>query len=199
MLNNGDKLVVTKKVSSFLDVGSIVEVIDVTDDGIISFKFGDNFAHMGVMNIAEYESHFEKVKEEEEIPVITEEYIEEIMENSTFDVEVMFHKCTVVACMLPNGFIVTASSACVNPDDFDAKLGEDICMKKIKDKIWELEAYRLQQFLWEEKVLGDAEEMVAPCCCGDCDECDDECYECLETDLDCDDCEEYDCPFNPNC
>lgn len=198
MLTNGDKLIVTKKISSFLDVGSIVEVIDVTDDGIISFKFGDNFAHMGVMNTAEYESHFEKMEEEEEDLAITEEYIDEIMKNSTFDVKTMFHKCTIVACELPNGFIVTASSSCVNPDDFDAQLGEEICMKKIKDKIWELEAYRLQQFLWEEKTLEEAEEELCPCCCGDCEECDDEYDECLYTDVDCDDCEDYECPFNPN-
>lgn len=202
MLNNGDKLVVTKKVSSFLDVGSIVEVIDVTDDGIISFKFGDNFEHMGVMNIAEYESHFEKVKEEEEIPVITEEYVEEIMENSDFEAHTTFDKCTVVTCRLPNGFVISDYAACVNPENYDENMGIEICRERIKNKIWELEAYRLQQFLWEEKVLGDAEEMVAPCCCGDCDECDecdDEYDECLDTDLDCDDCEEYDCPFNPNC
>lgn len=204
MLNNGDKLVVTKKVSSFLDVGSIVEVIDVTEDGVISFKFGDGFMHMGVMNIAEYESHFEKVKEEkEEIPTITEEYIEEIMENSEFEVHTAFGKCTVVTCRLPNGFVISDYAACVNPESYDEDMGIEICTERIKNKIWELEAYRLQQWLWEEKVLGDAEEMVSLCCCGDCEECECECEdeydECLDTDLDCDDCENHECPFNPNC
>ena len=155
MLINGDKLIVTKKVSSFLDVGSIVEVIDVTDEGIISFKFGDNFAHMGVMNTAEYESHFEKMEEEKEAEIlnITEEYIAEIMENSDFEIRTVFDKCTVVSCRLPNGFVITESSACVNTDDYDEDIGAEICFDKIANKIWELEAYRLQQFLWEEKTL----------------------------------------------
>lgn len=195
MLTNGDKLIVTKKVSSFLDVGSIVKVIDVTDDGIISFAFGDGFMHMGVMNNAECKSHFEKVEEKDkvEIPVITEEYIADIMENSEFDVHTVFDKCTVVSCRLPNGFVITEYSACVNPDDYDEDMGVEICIDKIASKVWELEAYRLQQWLWEESM---------DCCCEDCDEChceDEEEYdECLDTDLDCDDCEDFDCPYNTN-
>ena len=202
MLNNGDKLVVTKKVSSFLDVGSIVEVIDVTNDDIISFKFGDGFMHMGVMNMAECKSHFEKVEEKTEIPAITEEYIDEIMENSEFDVRTVFDKCTVVTCRLPNGFVISDYAACVNPENYSKDMGIEICYERIKNKIWELEAYRFQQFLWEETTLEEAEEFCCPCCCGDCEECeydDDEYDECLDTDLDCDDCEDYNCPYNPNC
>ena len=66
MLINGDKLVVIKKVAPFLNEGDIVKVVDVTEDGIISFAFGEGFVHMGVMNTVECENHFEKVKEEEE-------------------------------------------------------------------------------------------------------------------------------------
>lgn len=197
MLVNGDKLLVTKTVAPFLKEGDIVEVTNVTDDGIISFAFGDGFMHMGVMNTAECEAHFEKVKEEAktEIPEITEEYIAEIMENSEFEVHTVFDKCTIVSCRLPNGFVITESSACVNPENYDENLGADICFDKIAEKIWELEAYRLQQHLWEES------NDYCPCCCGDCEECecdDDEFDECLDTDLDCDDCEDFDCPYNSN-
>lgn len=196
MVSNGDKLVVIKKVASFLNKGDVVEVTNVTDDGIISFAFGDGLMHMGVMNSAECENHFEKVEEKNEkneIAEITEEYIAEIMENSEFETHTVFGKCTIVSCRLPNGFVITESSACVNPENYDAELAEDICFDKIAEKIWELEAYRLQQHLWEE-------ELYCPCCCGECDECeyDDEHDECLETDLDCDDCENFECPFNPN-
>lgn len=192
MLVNGDKLVVVKKVAPFLNEGDIVKVVDVTEDGIISFAFGDGFVHMGVMNTVECENHFKKVKEkeEEEILEITEEYIADIMENSEFEVFTSFDKCTIVSCRLPNGFVITESSACVDPEDYDEDLGADICIGKIASKVWELEAYRLQQQLWEEKF-------DCPCCCGDCDECkyDEEIDECLDTDLDCDDCKDYDCPY----
>lgn len=195
MLTNGDKLIVTKKVAPFLDEGQIVKVTNVTDEGIISFAFGDNFMHMGVMNTAECESHFKKVEEKKASPTITGEYIAEIMDNSEFDIRTVFDKCTVVSCKLPNGFVITESSACVSPENYDKNMGVNICMGKIKDKIWELEAYRLQQWLWEETLEED-------CCCEDCDgccnECEEGCDECLDTDLDCDDCEDYECPYNSN-
>ena len=153
MLTNGDKLIVTNKVAPFLNEGDVVEVTNVTDDGIISFAFGDGFVHMGVMNTAECEAHFEKIegKEKTTAPAITEEYIEEIMENSDFEVFTAFNKCTIVSCMLPNGFVITESSACVSPENYDEELGANICFDKIADKVWELEAYRLQQQLWEEE------------------------------------------------
>ena len=198
MLNNGDKLIVTKTIANFLKEGDIVTVVDVNENGIISFAFGDNM-HMGVMTSNECEEHFEKVveKEELEIPAITEEYIAEIMENSEFETHTVFGKCKVVSCRLPNGFVITESSSCVHHENFDEELAEEICFDKIASKIWELEAYRLQQYLWEEEI---------DCCCENCDgrycicedECDEEFDECLDTDLDCDDCEDFDCPYNSN-
>ena len=46
MLANGDKLIVTKKVAPFLNEGDVVKVTNVTDDGIISFAFGDGFSNV---------------------------------------------------------------------------------------------------------------------------------------------------------
>lgn len=192
MLNNGDKLIVVKTVAPFLKEGDIVKVTNVADDGIISFAFGDNFMHMGVMNAAECEAHFEKVEEKVEAPAITEEYIAEILDNSEFEICTMFDKCTVVSCKLPNGFVIVESSACVSPENYDEEVGVEICVGKIADKVWELEAYRLQQYLWEENMN------ECSCCCDemcDCERCEGECDDC---DVDCDNCEEYDCPFNTN-
>lgn len=56
-----------------------------------------------------------------------------------------FHgKCTVVVAQLPNGFILTESSACVDPANYDVNIGIECCKKRIIDKIWLLEGYRLQ-------------------------------------------------------
>lgn len=201
MLVNGDKLIVTKKVASFLDEGSIVKVVDVDDNGMISFAFGENFMHMGVMTSAECESHFEKVVEKE-APTITAEHIKGIIRNSKINAFTVFNKCTVVTCQLPNGFVIVESSACVSPENYDEEMGMTICMEKIEDKIWELEGYRLQEELYRENVEVNAE------CNDDCDHCDccycDECNDydededdCLDGDLDCDDCLDTECPFNP--
>jgi predicted transcriptional regulator len=147
-------------------------------------------------------NHFKKMEDmiaKVEIPKITEDYIREIMENSEFETHTTFNKCTVVSCRLPNGFVITESSACVNPEDYSVEIGEEICINKIADKIWELEAYRLQQWLWEESMIGSNSE-DCPHGCDDCVNCTCDCEdECLNTDIDCDDCEDYDCPFNPNC
>jgi hypothetical protein len=195
MLTNGDKLMVIKDVAHFLKEGDIVEVVNVTDNGIISFAFGDNLMHMGMMSNDECAVHFKKIEEEEEktAPTITQEYIDEIMENSEFVVNTVFDKCTVVACRLPNGFVIVESSACVSPENYDKDKGVEVCIEKIENKIWELEGYRLQQWMYENTCC--CNECCDECCC---DEDEDEFDECLDTDLDCFDCDDYSCEFNPN-
>lgn len=47
-------------------------------------------------------------------------------------------------CVLRNGFEIIETSACVDARNYDQKLGEEICMKKIKDKIWYLLGFLLQ-------------------------------------------------------
>lgn len=75
---------------------------------------------------------------------ITQEHIDDIMSKTKCNVMTMFDKCTVVAAQLPNGFIIVESSACVDKDNYDEDLGTQICIKRIVDKVWELEGYRLQ-------------------------------------------------------
>lgn len=210
MLVNGDKLIVIKKVASFLDEGSIVKVVNVDDNGMISFAFGENFMHMGVMTTAECEKHFEKYVEKI-APTVTVEHIKEIIRNSYIKSYTVFDKCTVVTCQLPNGFVIVESSACVSPENYDEEMGMTICMEKIEDKIWELEGYRLQEELYREsneKCDGNRCDGVDcdHCYCDECpeviasmynDACCDEEDECLDTDLDCDDCNDLGCPYNP--
>jgi len=75
---------------------------------------------------------------------VTQEQVENIMKKTQFDVCTKFDKCTVVTAVLPNGFIMVESSACVSPENYDAKLGEEICRQRIEDKVWMLEGYKLQ-------------------------------------------------------
>jgi hypothetical protein len=157
MLVNGDKLVVTKKVANFLNEGDIVVVVDVSENGMISFAFGENFIHKGLMNMSECEEHFEKFEYEFKAPSISEEDIDEIVESSDIEIQTVFGKCTIVSCRLPNGFVIVESSACVSPENYNEDIGIDICMEKIKNKIWELEGYRLQDELYRENFEDDDE------------------------------------------
>jgi hypothetical protein len=45
---------------------------------------------------------------------------------------------------LINGFEITEASACVDPVNYDEKIGEEICLSKIKDKIWFLLGFLMQ-------------------------------------------------------
>lgn len=51
---------------------------------------------------------------------------------------------TVVRCVLRNGFVIVESSSCVDPKNYSEEMGYEICMEKIKDKIWELLGFLLQ-------------------------------------------------------
>jgi len=58
-------------------------------------------------------------------------------------------KSTVIGCwsFLPNGFQVGyGSAACIDPANFDRKLGRKLakkqCMEKSRTKLWELEGYK---------------------------------------------------------
>ena len=64
-------------------------------------------------------------------------------------------KTTLVQCILKNGFIITESSACVDPANYDEVIGTDVCMKKIKDQIW-----FLLGFLMQSAVFGFNQEDV---------------------------------------
>lgn len=160
-----DKFIAVKKMW-FIDEGTIVSVTNVSEDNIISFKFGENNTNNGYMDLNTFIEHFKKIENmtaKVVAPTITEEYIAEIMENSEFEIHTVFDKCTIVSCRLPNGFVITESSACVSHENYNEDIGVDICMEKIANKVWELEGYRLQQWLWEEEN---------GYCCEDCDECD---------------------------
>lgn len=195
MLNNGDKLVVVKTVTNFLKEGDLAEVVGVNENGVISFAFGENSEHMGMMTHSEFEEHFKKIEDVKmAAPRVTEEHVAEIMEQSEFEVHTAFDKCTIVSCRLPNGFVIVEYSSCVSPENYDEELGTEICFDRIAGKICELEAYRLQQELYERDYN---------CCCENCggcacEECEEEFDECLDTDLDCDDCEDFECPYNSN-
>jgi hypothetical protein len=75
---------------------------------------------------------------------VTQEQIDNIIKNSEIEKTCIFDKCLLVSVKLPNGFILTESSACVDPENYDEKIGYDICMERIENKLWELEGYKLQ-------------------------------------------------------
>ncbi len=61
----GDKIRLKAKMGVFDNIGEICEVTDVSDGGVICFKFG-NGRHLGCMSFDEYEKYYELIEEEKE-------------------------------------------------------------------------------------------------------------------------------------
>ena len=85
---------------------------------------------------------------------VTPEQIDAIIEQSFFETFHRVHEkqCIVVA-KLPNGFTVVGESACVDANNYDEQIGFELALKHIRNRIWELEDYALQNKL-NEKYKG---------------------------------------------
>lgn len=60
---------------------------------------------------------------------------------------------TTVCCLtLRNGFDTIGTSAAASPKNFDEEIGRKIARANARNKIWELEGYRLKEQLWQQTV-----------------------------------------------
>lgn len=162
-LNVNDKVVVKEPVNLFgktyADIGDVFSVKEVNPSeklvtltsGVVDMLIDNNY----------FENHFEKhVEEKGDVAMnkITCDMIDDIVDRSEIITETLFDKCTLVSCKLPNGFVITETSSCVDPDNYDEEKGYNICMGNIRDKIWELEGYLLQDKLSKLDSQVDIEE-----------------------------------------
>ena len=81
MITKGNEIRLIKPMGVFDNIGEVCEVTDVSEDGVISFKFGG--CHLGCMSYNEFEKYFELV--EKEVP---EEEINEDIGSMTENEEV---------------------------------------------------------------------------------------------------------------
>lgn len=81
---------------------------------------------------------------------ITEEHITRLLDQAAIQTQRMGRKTLVMVVTLPSGFEITESAACVDPQNFSAEIGHSICLERVRNRMWELEGYRLQQQLAEE-------------------------------------------------
>lgn len=114
-----------------------------------------------------------KSKKAVETTKVTSKMVDDILEKSAVTVSTLYDKCTLVAVRLPNGFVITETSSCVDPKNYNEKLGVKACMKRIKDKIWELEGYLLQDKLSKDGYAFESDTAHDNDCFAyyDCDTC----------------------------
>ena len=78
------------------------------------------------------------------------EEVAAIVDASEVTVEDRFGCMTVVHAKLPCGFVITETSACIDPANYSREIGTEICMRRIEDKVWELEGYHRMRSNHEE-------------------------------------------------
>lgn len=79
--------------------------------------------------------------------VVDESWIDNLLSKSEIHSSTVFDKVTVVHVKLPNGFVLTETSGCVDPNNYSYELGTKFCLEAIKSKLWYLEGYLLQDKL----------------------------------------------------
>lgn len=71
------------------------------------------------------------------------------VDNYIKDINVMQldEKTTLVKATLQNGYIVVETSSCADAINYDESVGKSICLKKIKEKVWDLLGFMLNSAL----------------------------------------------------
>lgn len=73
---------------------------------------------------------------------ISEEMVESFI--SEKQVTTLGDKTTMVRVETVTGFVIYKTSSCVDPKNYDEKIGADICMEKIKGELWHCLGFVLQ-------------------------------------------------------
>ena len=76
--------------------------------------------------------------------IMNEINIDILLEKSTIKIESINNKVVIVVVRLEGGFVLIETSSFLDIDNFDEEIGVANCMNKIRKRLWELEAYRLQ-------------------------------------------------------
>ena len=59
----------------------------------------------------------------------------------------MYNRICSITKWICYGFVIVESSSCVDPINYSEVMGTSICIDRIKNKLWELEGYKLQNEL----------------------------------------------------
>jgi hypothetical protein len=87
------------------------------------------------------------------VNTVTQEQVDSsIVEKEIKTIELVGKNHCLVAVKLKNGFTIIETSTCVDPENYSEDIGAEICMKKIIDKIWMLEGYKLSSDLNDSSI-----------------------------------------------
>lgn len=107
------------------------------DEGYL-FKYSDDYISWSPKDV--FEKAYRRFGSEQN--AVTQDDVDSFIVG--IDSTQLGDKTTVVKATLANGFILVESSSCVDVNNFDMKVGTEICIEKIKDKVWFLLGFLLQ-------------------------------------------------------
>ena len=149
MITKGSKIQLVKPMGVFDNIGEVCEVVNVTDAGVISFKFG-NGRHLGCMSYDEFERYFTHYEEKKEKKVPKRRWSE--WECNIFPYADLSANCyNVPIKSRTNGKIVEirtdwedepnikAKASCSKHDEFDFDTGFDIADGRLQIKLLQKE------------------------------------------------------------
>lgn len=74
---------------------------------------------------------------------VTPEMVKENMQDVFVTTINYFKPTTVVQIRMKNGFVLTDSTSCVNPEDYSEEIGAKILLERMENKVWELLGYEM--------------------------------------------------------
>ena len=149
-MTKGDHIKLIKPMGAFTNVGEICEVTNITQDGVISFRFGKNGMHLGCMSYNEFEKYFKLVNERKRQWTEWAEY------DFYYDDLICNYVSTSVECRtngkkvqlrclnLENDKFIKAEATCNKVDTFVLDTGIDIAEKRLRIKLLQEE---LKQYI----------------------------------------------------
>lgn len=153
MFKKNDRVKLICPIDKLQKIGEVFKITNII--GNIVVIVSEETGERGAISDIGIRTYFEKVEEpanDKPLKGVSYEKIEKLMAEADINVTTFFDKTTVVAAQFPNGFVITESSSCADPRAYDEEEGKQICLKRIKERLWEMEGYFLQQqeYLWNQ-------------------------------------------------
>lgn len=84
--------------------------------------------------------------------IITEDHINKIYNQSEVKTFRSFDNVIIVSCKLPNGFMIIETETRINSNEYNEKICIEMCEKRIKEVIFNLDDYILSGLLRRLKI-----------------------------------------------
>ena len=100
-------------------------------------KYSDDYESWSPAGV--FEKAYMQVSEKN---TITQDNVDKFIKD--LKISTIGEKTTMVIATLINGFEIIETSSCVDKQNYDEQLGAEVCIERIKNKIWELLGFLLQ-------------------------------------------------------